>query len=355
MTAAMFLPWIATSLLGGATADRFDRKRTMIVAALIRGAIVGLFGLTLMYGGAGLALAYLAAMALATLEPVYDSAAEALLPSLVSDNRLEKANGWLFATEMTSNQLLGVIMGGLIAAFSIESLFLVDAASFFVAGSILLTLPGTKTRRADVRASLVDDVKEGLVWLRQHRMLRNLASGLAITNATSGAVKGVLVLIALEQLGLDKTGFAFLLASWALGAVAGSGIASRMRERFRVDTVATGCMALWAGSMFVMASTGVPLLFGLALALDGAGAAVWSVVTISYRQREVPAHLRGRVSSVYRLLGIGAFPLGALLGGLIAGAFGLRAPLWLSAGVLVSSTIIFYARVRGPHATPVEV
>jgi hypothetical protein len=59
---------------------------------------------------------------------------------------------------------------------------------------------------------------------------------------------------------------------------------------------------------------------------------VWNVVAVSYRQAVVPNELLGRVNSVYRLLAYGSFPLGALLGGLIAETTNLGVP-WLVAGV----------------------
>jgi hypothetical protein len=62
------------------------------------------------------------------------------------------------------------------------------------------------------------------------------------------------------------------------------------------------------------------------LAGQGFGVAMWNVVTVSLRQRIVPSRLLGRVNSVYRMLGWGLMPLGALAGGFVAHAAGLRAP-----------------------------
>ena len=69
------------------------------------------------------------------------------------------------------------------------------------------------------------------------------------------------------------------------------------------------------------------------MASQGFSAAMWNVVTVSLRQRVVPGHLLGRVNSVYRMLGWGLMPLGALAGGFVAHAAGLRAP-YVVAGLL---------------------
>jgi MFS family permease len=64
------------------------------------------------------------------------------------------------------------------------------------------------------------------------------------------------------------------------------------------------------------------------------GGTLWNVITVSLRQRLIPAELFGRVNSVYRFLGTGTMTIGAFLGGLIAFRFGLRATYWASAGIL---------------------
>ena len=75
------------------------------------------------------------------------------------------------------------------------------------------------------------------------------------------------------------------------------------------------------------------LVLGALMACGGFTTTLWNVVTVSMRQREVPAELFGRVNSVYRMLGWGTRPLGALAGGIIAEAVGLRAP-FIIGGVL---------------------
>ena len=75
------------------------------------------------------------------------------------------------------------------------------------------------------------------------------------------------------------------------------------------------------------------LVLGGLMACGGFTTTLWNVVTVSMRQREVPAELFGRVNSVYRMLGWGTRPLGALAGGIIAEAAGLRAP-FIVGGIL---------------------
>jgi len=76
-----------------------------------------------------------------------------------------------------------------------------------------------------------------------------------------------------------------------------------------------------------------PIVVAALLAVQGFSVTMWNVVTVSLRQRIIPGHLLGRVNSVYRMLGWGLMPLGALAGGFTAHAAGLRAP-YIVAGLL---------------------
>jgi len=81
-----------------------------------------------------------------------------------------------------------------------------------------------------------------------------------------------------------------------------------------------------------------PVVVAALLAVQGFSVTMWNVVTVSLRQRIVPAHLLGRVNSVYRMLGWGLMPLGALAGGFVAHAAGLRAP-YIVAGLLCALSV----------------
>ncbi len=79
---------------------------------------------------------------------------------------------------------------------------------------------------------------------------------------------------------------------------------------------------------------------------SGIFSVVWNIITVSLRQQIIPDHLLGRVNSVYRFLGWGSMPLGALAGGWLANAFGLRAP-WLIGGAVVAVALV--ARPAAHH------
>jgi len=92
-------------------------------------------------------------------------------------------------------------------------------------------------------------------------------------------------------------------------------------------------------------STRLPVVL-TGLFAGGLGSLVWNVVTITLRQQLVPPGLLGRVTSAYRLVGLGAMPLGALAGGLVAHALGLRAVYLLAGAVLALAVLAAAPRLR---------
>jgi MFS family permease len=82
------------------------------------------------------------------------------------------------------------------------------------------------------------------------------------------------------------------------------------------------------------------------LALQAAMITIWSVVAVTLRQRLVPDHLFGRVNAVYRWCSWGAAPLGAFLGAAVADRFGLRAPWFLGAAVVLLGALLALVHLR---------
>ena len=118
LSVAQRLPWFLFSVLTGAVADRIDRRRALTIANLIRATSLGLLGLAVILGWTSLWLLYALFFFIGVAETLFDNASFAILPSMVEQDDLEKANGRLFATETVANEFLGPPVGGfLFAAF----------------------------------------------------------------------------------------------------------------------------------------------------------------------------------------------------------------------------------------------
>lgn len=168
---------------------------------------------------------------------------------------------------------------------------------------------------------------------------------LGIANFASNLGYSVFVLFALEELGLDNRGFGFLLAASALGSVLGGLVAGRIAKRLGpgralvLSIAIIGCADAAIG-LSSHAATVVVVSW-----LSGLFIIVWNVITVSLRQAIIPDELLGRVNSVYRFLGWGSIPLGALAGGWIASRYGLRAPFLIGGGITVVSLALAWPRL----------
>ena len=158
-------------------------------------------------------------------------------------------------------------------------------------------------------------------------------------------VLAVFVLYALEILRLHPESYGVLLAVYALGSLFGSFIARRASARFGAGSTMIGCMVAGAVTATTLGLTSSAMVAAAALMLDGAGGIIWNIVTISLRQEIIPDHLLGRVSSDFRFIGMGSLPIGALLGGVLASAYGLRFPFLLTGVCIAIMTVVAIPRL----------
>ncbi|TML90750.1 MAG: MFS transporter, partial [Actinobacteria bacterium] len=178
------------------------------------------------------------------------------------------------------------------------------------------------------------EIVEGLRWLWAHRLLRTLGLMLGVWNLLTTAIFSVFVLFALETLGLSKVGYGLIFTGAAVGSLLGTVVATRVIARLGPATALLGAVFTSAISYLVIALTSSAVLVGMMFAVGGLTSVLWNVITVSLRQSIIPDALLGRVNSVYRFLGWGTMPIGAAVGGALAKGFGLRAPFYVSAGVL---------------------
>lgn len=340
---AQRLPWLLFSLVSGALVDRLDRRLLMGTVDVFRAALVGFLGGAVLLGFASIPLMYVVFFLLGTAETLFDNASQAILPSVVARDSLEKANGRLFGGQVVTNQFAGPPVGGFLFALAASVPFLIDAGTFAAAAALALVMRGrfrSERTEDDAKKTITLDIREGLRWLFSHRLLRMVALMLGFANLTFAAFDAIFVLFAQNILGLGSFGFGVLLAAGAIGGVAGSMVADRIVHYLGPGRSLHAVLLSNAAALAVIAATDNPFIVASMMAFVGVGVVVWNVITVSFRQAVVPERLFGRVNSVYRLLGWGGISVGALIGGLLADGFGLRTPFIFGVVVLVVMSLV---------------
>ncbi|MFD3683639.1 MFS transporter [Nocardiopsis sp. NPDC058631] len=338
---ALTVPWLLFSLPAGALADRCDRRRLMVGANVARGLLLAGLAAALALDLGSIWLLCAVALCIGTAETLYDTSAQSILPQLVGRDQLSRANGRLYAAELTAHQFAGPPLGGLLVALGAAAAFAAPAALWLVAVGALLLVRGRFRIERAAPTTMRTDIAEGLRFLWRHRVLRTLAAMVGLSNFASNAAFTVLVLFAVgpaSPMGLSEPAYGLLLTATAAGSVLGALAAEPIGRFLGRAWSLRACALAFTAFVGVPALTADPLAVGACFFVGGVGISVWNVITVSLRQRITPDHLLGRLNSAYRLLAWGTIPLGAVAGGLVAQFFGLTA---VFAGTAVLTLALF--------------
>jgi predicted MFS family arabinose efflux permease len=272
----------------------------------------------------------------------------AMVPATVEGADLERAAGRLGSTELAMNDLAGPPLGGLLFGVAVAVPFGLDAMSFAAAAIVMSLMSGTYSAGASrqVPTAMRAQIGEGFRWLWNHHLLRTLAiisTGLGTASFVGNAV---FVIYAREILDLSSFGYGVLLVPGAVGGIAGSLLAPRFR-RFPLRLTLASAVVGSGLSTWLMSMTSSPFVAGGLSAVSLGSVMVWNVLTLALRQRLIPNELLGRVGASYRFLVYLGMPFGALVGGLIANAFGVRAAIFVSGSILVFLGLIVPVVLRG--------
>lgn len=361
---ALRSPWAVLAIPAGIVADRVDRRRLVIAMDGVRalaflGAAVALsLGPSLPAPREGVtsvplfAALCLCALTVGIAEVFRDNAAQTLLPSIVPDADLERANARLWTVEAVANQMTGPALGAFLLGAALALPFAFNAVAYALAMLLMLRVTGRfrpappKDRRWSVALA------EAWHYLWGQPLLILLAGITGVWNLCAEAALFSLVLHAQENLGLSATTYGFVLAAMAVGGILAGLTGDRVVARLGPGRTAR--LMLIMSSLALLAVPLAPNAWALAacFVLFELTGITWNIVSVSTRQRLIPDDLRGRVNSLYRLLAWGMIPIGiALAGGIIALAEAplgrsnaLTLPLWLAGGTLVALSL----GVQGP-------
>ena len=336
LVVAQRLPWFLFVLFSGAMVDRLDRRQVMRISNFCRFLLLGGISLFVLTGWASLLLLYVIFFLLGTIETLFDNAALAILPMITHEKDLEEANGRLFATSTLANEMVGPPIGSfLFSIFKASPFFL--AGLFYAFSSIILgKIPGQYTSRTLTRhQGLLKEIREGVQWFWHHRLLRTLGFFAASFNFVSAAVMGVFVLFAQDMLGISEAAYGLLISMGAIGGIIGSLLTKKLSTRFGQGSILFADAVLSGLAFIGMALTTEPFIVGAMFIIISMTNMFGNVIIISLRQSIIPDHLLGRVASAYRLVVLGALPLGALVGGLIARTISLTTPMLIGGGLLI--------------------
>jgi MFS family permease len=324
------VPAIVFGLHGGVVADRWDRRRMMISADLVRGLVLVPVAIAGLMGHLPLAALVGAAFVITTATSYFDPAYGGLLPRLVDRQNVQQANGLVRATADALSVGGWALAGLLLTVLPISAFFAINAASFFVSA---LMLAGVRTRGRPGSTAEPPRIREGFAVLRPRAALAASVAvlGVAVTISSGTWIVGVPELVR-STLNLGAGSFSLVAASYAVGSIS----AGVVLARFPIRRKASASMLAWlvylpSYVLFATAdSLGIALAAGICSGL-GQGSA-WVLIN-SAAQEEVPDRYLGRVTGLIALVHRGAHATGLLL---ISPLFAVTAPASVFAAAAVA-------------------
>ena len=346
VAAAGTLPFAVLGLPAGTIADRRRRVPLIVSAHLFRFVVMAGLAAVILLEATTVGVLVGAAFLLGCGEALADSSSPALLPDIVDDDRLEEANGELETAELVANDLVGPSIGGTLTAQSSSVPFVVDAASFLVAGALVRTVDVDESHTHDPPASTWwADLREGARTSWTNPVLRSTGALIVLLQLGSIAAIAPIVIYLTERLDLSATGYGVFLSIGSLGGLAGARGVKRLVKRHRPFHVLVGALVATVVSFLLMAVPVLPVVT-VGFALSFAAVVTGRIVVIAARQRSVPSRLLGRAQGAIRSLLWTAATVGALVGGAISDGIGLQAPFLFAAAVTALASVLLAPSLR---------
>ena len=300
----------------------------MIIADFGRSLTLVAIPLAAVFFGLTMNLLYVVTLIAGVLTLFFEISYQAYVPSLVDKPKIVEANSRLEATRTLGQGAGPAAAGAAITLISAPLAVLGDTLGYLASSFSLLWI-----RRAEDppntarRESVAHDIREGLSLVIRDPRLRAIAAATGTSNLFGNAYGVILVKYAYVTLGMSPLEFGVSLGSSAAGGVIGALTATRIAKSLGVGkAIITGASLYSFVIIFLYFATPATafVTFVAVQFVSTIGVIVYNVVQVSYRQSLVPRDIQGRMNATMRTIVWGTIPVGSLLGGFFADAYGIR-------------------------------
>ncbi|MCG8337940.1 MAG: MFS transporter [Proteobacteria bacterium] len=354
-------PEVVSGVLAGAIVDRYSRKWIIVATDLIRGGIV--LGLSLLFYFDQVALVWIiiAQVLLSISTAFFNPCIPAVIPQIVKQENLAKANSQTQLIRGIST-VLGPVLGGIsVAAFGYLFVFVFNGLSFIISGvcELFLTIPEEKQHSK--ASGLVDDVKEGIHYIIKEKSLLTLLGFIAMIHFFVGSFQTITPVLAKVMTGVAVQNLGFIQTAFGLGMVFLSlvfGVKNLMhkRERFTlfVSVFFIGVVNV-AISLLVFNGTESVFLYLVPFFVYG-GSVILAVTAFrTLVQQVTPNKMAGRVFGVAFSVGDASIPMAMLIYGFLLDYFAVSYLLTISGMSLMLLSVIFARKVQPISSMSSEV
>jgi MFS family permease len=338
---ALAAPFLA--MLG----DRFPRHRVLLAADLSRALAMSGAAAVALAGGPSLAV-YALAVFVALASKTFRPAQAALLPSLArTPDELTAANVASTAIESTGS-FAGPALGGLLLVATSPGVVFATTAATFVWSALLVAgiRPTGVPARPAVRRGRAREAFAGFAAILGGRDIRLIVGLYAAQTLVAGALNVLVVVAAVELLGLGTGGVGFLNSAIGVGGLVGVAVTFALVGRRRLAADFGAGIAIWGLALVLVGLWPEPALALLFLGLLGVGNTLVDVAGVTLTQRAVAEEVLARVFGALESLLVGTLALGALSAPVLIDAFGIRTSLVATGVLLPVFAAVAWRRLR---------
>jgi len=331
-------PQIVFGLLGGVIADRLNRKLIMVVSDLLRALIV----LPILFVSSlqQIWILYLAAAGLALVGVTFYPARNASLPRIVPTGALMTANSLI-----QGSYVIALVVGPAIAGIAVElwqpSAILLDSATFLVSATAisLMRIPGNgrRTTMEDNENGVWDEIKVGLSFIYESRVLRRVLVVTAMATLGVGAVILLAIPHLKEKLGAGGLEYGIAMSVLGLGSVFGGVLVSWISQRFTTSTLVGGVLMLAGAAIVTFAYAPSYVVVLVSVVVIGMCLVVARGTLNAFTQTLAPDEMRGRVQSAVNIIVVSSTALSEGFSAVIGSVIQVQT-VFLVAGVVTVVT-----------------
>lgn len=337
---AQLLPMVLLSLVFGAVADVFDRRRVLLVAQLIRMAAAATLSAIAFAGLLTPALLLLLTFLLGCGLALNSPASQAVVGDLVPQAEVAGAVTLNSMGFNISRTLAPAVGGVVVAAAGAQAAFLINALSYLGLLYVLVRWRGSGASTSVARESVRSATIGGLQYVLYAHGVGRIVARAALSGCAMAALTALLPLIVRDQLHADPAMYGIMLGCVGAGAVGGGFARVWLRARLSGEAVLQLAQAMIVAALVITSLSHWAMLTGLAQVFYGAGMFLSLNSFTVTMQLSVPRWVVGRAMAVVSMGNMGGFALGGWLWGSLAESAGIATTQQAAALLLVAAMLV---------------
>jgi len=314
MLMATSLPTLLIGMIAGVFVDRLDRKKIMIVADISRGVLVLLIPFLIQYNVVWM---YVIVFLISSISTFFLPAYDSIVPELASDEELTAANS-MIAISSFGSTAVGFAASGMLAAYSLDLAFYIDAATFFISALLMvgIKIAPLKVEERTSVAVVVKNLQGGLRYMFGSQVLRSLVTISVVYAFVVGLGNTLLLPFSTDALGATTFEYGLQEGLTSIGFVVGSLVMAKFADRLREGLwIMIGLLGMGVCYLTYSFSTSIPFAI-VVITFSGLMNSPYAVARRTLLQRNTEREMRGRVFGASMTIGNVMMLLGMAAAGL---------------------------------------